>query len=78
MIPTFVASSTRTRRWRWPGVSEMKPACSLSSLPAKLQAGRRTGAGVVTELSELVPLVERIGGGVDQAYVLGWGCKFML
>ena len=29
---------------------------------------------LVTELSELVPLVERIGGAVDLAYALGWGC----
>ena len=29
---------------------------------------------LAAELSELVSLVERIGGAVERAYVLGWGC----
>ena len=51
-------------------------ACSLAVLTSR-QIACWTPDRVpelVAELSELVPLVERIGGAVDLAYALGWGC----
>jgi class 3 adenylate cyclase/tetratricopeptide (TPR) repeat protein len=51
-------------------------ACSLAVLTSR-QIACWTPDRVpelVTELFELVPLVERIGGAVDLAYALGWGC----
>ena len=51
-------------------------ACSLAVLTSR-QIACWTPERVpelAAELSELVPLVERIGGAVERAYVLGWGC----
>ncbi len=50
--------------------------CTLAVLTARQLAAWTPDRvpELVGELSELVPLVERIGGVVERAFVLGWGC----